>query len=217
MNRTSFERFHDCELHGPGSTAELFLVEGESAASAVARVRDPRTQAVLALRGKPLNAWKATAAAVFRHDTYRLLIEALGVGNPPGISLENRRFDRVILLCDPDADGVHCTALLLLFFFRWMRLLIDSGVVGVVLAPQFEVRHLETDQRFYASDEQEPRLIQARAADQYRVTRIRGLASISGEGLAAHCVVQETRRYFRLTAADAEAAAKSLGGGAFRQ
>ena len=122
MYRANRTPLTDCAVHGAGSGAELFLVEGESAAKAVVRARNPNVQAVLAMQGKPLNAWKASAAAVSSHAIYRELIAVLDAGWQDSLQPQRARFERIILLCDPDADGIHCSILLLLFFYRWMTL-----------------------------------------------------------------------------------------------
>ena len=102
----------ESQRHGAG--CELFLVEGESAAGAVAAVRDARTQAVLACQGKPLNAWRATPARVAAYPLYPQLASALGWSSVVDSSATAApRFERVMLLFDPDADGIHIGALLL--------------------------------------------------------------------------------------------------------
>ena len=130
MYRANLTPLTDCAVHGAGSGAELFLVEGESAAKAVVRARNPNVQAVLAMQGKPLNAWKASAAAVSSHAIYRELIAVLDAGWQDSLQPQRARFERIILLCDPDADGIHCSILLLLFFYRWMRPLLEAGRVA---------------------------------------------------------------------------------------
>lgn len=110
----------DSVRHGAG--CELILVEGDSAARSVIAVRDERTQAVLPLQGKPLNAWRADEAKVRGNVLYRQLAEAMGLADA---TLQTAtllptplRFERVVLLFDPDADGVHIEALMLLYFAR---------------------------------------------------------------------------------------------------
>jgi DNA gyrase subunit B len=95
----------DCHQHGPGSGAELFLVEGDSASKAVAKARSPVTQAVLPMQGKPLNAYKARKSVVARNELFMALVDAIGTGWGDDVDLAAMRYDRVILLFDPDADG----------------------------------------------------------------------------------------------------------------
>jgi DNA gyrase/topoisomerase IV subunit B len=200
-------RFFDCEHHGAGSGAELFLVEGDSAARAVRRVCDARYQAVLAMRGKPLNAWKSTREGMLRHETYRLLLDALGVGAPPAADVASCRFERILLLCDPDADGAHCAMLVLLFFYRWLRPLLDEGRVWTVVAPQYERRDLVPDQPTFAFSEtqvRQHRLLQPSGTGPWQ--RIRGLASLSDMALRETCVDMISRHLLPLSAKDAESA-----------
>ena len=124
----------ESQRHGAG--CELFLVEGESAAGAVAAVRDARTQAVLACQGKPLNAWRATPARVAAYPLYPQLASALGWSSVVDSSATAApRFERVMLLFDPDADGIHIGALLLLYLQRFAPALLAQGHVFMVRAP----------------------------------------------------------------------------------
>jgi len=132
-------KLDDSATHGRGSGAELFVVEGDSAASAVARVRDPLHQAVLPMQGKPLNAARAPRAKVESHPFFGPLAAALGVGFEATCDPRRLRYDRVLVLTDPDADGIHCGYLVLLFFHRWMRPLLDAGRIEVVRPPWGEV------------------------------------------------------------------------------
>jgi hypothetical protein len=117
----AFPSFHagpgplaDCQFHGAG--AELFVVEGESAAAAVCGGRDPTRQAVLPMQGKPLNALKATEKKVAANPLFAALAAALGSGWGEALDLQKLRYTKVLLLMDPDADGIHCGLLLLSFF-----------------------------------------------------------------------------------------------------
>ncbi len=135
----------DCREHGPSSGNELLLVEGESAASSVVAVRDERFQAVLPLQGKPMNAWTATQPKVAQHVLYQQLGAALGLAVPTAITaaeLSALRYERVVLLFDGDADGIHIGALMVLYFHRWLPQLLAQQRVWLVRAPMFEVRVL---------------------------------------------------------------------------
>ncbi len=101
-------KLHDCQIHGIGSEAELFIVEGDSASKNVVRVRNRQFQAVLPMQGKPLNACKASKRVVGQNELYQQLVAALGAGWDETFDLSQLRYDRVILLFDPDADGIHC-------------------------------------------------------------------------------------------------------------
>ncbi|MFM8283746.1 MAG: toprim domain-containing protein [Planctomycetaceae bacterium] len=180
----------DSRLHGPGSGAELFVVEGESAAGAVTRVRDPALQAVLPLRGKPLNSLRAGPRRVADHPFYAALATALRT--PIGGPFERPRvpFDRVVVLMDPDADGIHCGALVIAFLARWMRPLVDDGLVRIVRPPWGERVTEDGTRVALAWSESELRTPDAGTVAR----RFRGLAAIDGATLATTCVASATRR-----------------------
>jgi DNA gyrase/topoisomerase IV subunit B len=196
-----------CAVGGPGSGAELFVVEGESAAAAVTRIRDPAFQAVLPMRGKPLNAFKASRQRVAGHAQYRALADALGTSIGAEFDAGRLRFDRILLLMDPDADGIHCGVLLLMFFHRWMRPLLEAGRVEVVRPPWGEVtRAGEGGCRLAFSAEELAGLAAAtpeRAAGTSR--RYRGLAALDARVLHANCVAPATRRTEPVSPARVEA------------
>ena len=203
----------DCYEHGPGSRSELFIVEGDSASKAVAKVRTPRYQAVLPMQGKPLNAIKASKSTVARNELFGKLIDALGAGWDETTDLQQLRYGRVIMLFDPDADGIHCGALLLMFFHRWIPSLIAEGKLSVVhpplyeLAVQDEVVHAYSDQHFR-------KLREALDSKQIRFTskRFRGLASMSDRTLSQCCLSPQSRRIHLLTEDDALASLAAFGG-----
>ena len=201
----------DCEVHGPGSGAELFVVEGESAALAVARVRDPRFQAVLPMQGKPLNAQKATPKRVAAQPLFRELTAALGTAMGSDFRPESLRFERLLILTDPDADGIHCGVLLLAFLHRFLRPLLDAagpgpGRVGWVRAPWGEVTPTDGGKALVAHSEEGLIALaeQIRREQPVSVRRFRGLAAIDSELLARHCVQPQGRRVDRMDAGQVE-------------
>ncbi|MFM9026190.1 MAG: toprim domain-containing protein [Planctomycetaceae bacterium] len=203
-----------CRAAGPGSGAELFVVEGESASAAVARLRDLEHQAVLPMRGKPLNAVRASEKRVAAHAHYRALADAIGTDLGGRFDAAGLRFDRILLLMDPDADGIHCGVLVLMFLHRWMRPLVDAGRVEIVRPPWGEVT-LAGDAGLHLAFSPEELVTQAdRLRDLGAVTsrRYRGLAAIDGRVLHATCVAPATRRTERVTAAQIEAMIALLDG-----
>lgn len=204
----------DCEIHGPGSGAELFVVEGQSAALAVARVRDPRFQAVLPMQGKPLNALRAPARRVAEQPLYRALVAALGGADGQPSDGRPLRFERLLILTDPDADGIHCGVLLLGYIHRHLRPLLGggagadaaAGVVEWVRAPWGEVVPEDGSPPCVAHSEAgllelADRVRGERAA---RLRRFRGLAAIEPMLLARHCVDPSSRSCDRLDAGRVE-------------
>jgi DNA gyrase subunit B len=143
----------DCKQHGPG--AELYIVEGDSASSTVARLRDERFQAVLPMQGKPLNSMKATSKKVGANPWFAALIDAIGADYGEHFELQNVRYEKIILLMDPDADGIHCGALLLMFFNRLMQPLLQSGGIALTRAPMATIRH--GNESIHVRSEQEQR------------------------------------------------------------
>ena len=224
-------KFADCQDHGPGSRAELFLVEGDSAASSVLAVRDERFQAVLPLQGKPLNAWAASAAKVSRHVLFQQLAQALGLASPtawPASSQHSAavRFERVVLLFDPDADGIHIGALTVLYFQRWLPQLIAGGQLWLARAPMFElevpaalrlVNGAASAPFHYAYNPPQCQQMAAQLRTQaggaeVRVRAFRGLGSIAPELLRERCVHPATRVAHALGAAEVQAVVDVFGG-----
>ena len=211
MTRISRERFGerarlaDCRRAGVDAGAELFVVEGESAAAAVARVRDAGFQAVLPMQGKPLNATRAARAKVLAHPLFGPLIDALGTGLEPEYRAEALRYGRILLLMDPDADGIHCGVLLLLFFSRWMPRLVESGRVELVRPPWGEVATAGRVQRGLSDAELTALADEARAHGPVTVRRYRGLAAIDADVIRDTCVAPATRRVSRVSPADVAA------------
>ncbi|WP_218933417.1 toprim domain-containing protein [Rubripirellula lacrimiformis] len=209
MFRTVPAKLHDCHQHGAGSGAELFVVEGDSASKAVVRARNPVTQAVLPMQGKPMNAYKAGKSAVKRNELYRALVDSIGLGWDAEQDLPSIRYDRVVMLFDPDADGIHCGALLSMFFYRFMRPLLESGRISVARAPLYEFSSPDTDDRLHAYNEDHYQRIRS-ALDakgmRYSAQRYRGLASMNESALISTCLDPKTRTLHGLAVADAEAA-----------
>lgn len=216
MARVSRERFgarsrlDDCRHEGAASKAELFVVEGESAAASVVRVRDATFQAVLPMQGKPLNALRASREKVLSHPLFGPLIEAIGAGLEPGFDAEVIRYDRILLLMDPDADGIHCGVLLLMFFQRWMPRLIESGRIAIVRAPWGEVTAAGEVHRALSDPELTALADRLRDNGPVTVRRYRGLAAIDADVLRETCVAPATRRVTHVSPADVSAMAGFL-------
>lgn len=195
---------------------ELFLVEGESAALAVQRVCNPSFQTVLAMQGKPLNAWKASRAKVTSFPLFQQLADALGVelGNGSCI-VDTCHFQRVVFLFDPDADGIHCSALMLWFFHRWLPELLASGCIVAAQAPTCELTAASTLEKWYPCNQRELNEILARQNERglsdIQRKPFRGLASLGSELLLKFCVHPDTRRLHRLRPEDAEASLRAFG------
>ncbi|MEM7474201.1 MAG: toprim domain-containing protein [Planctomycetota bacterium] len=217
-------KLHDCETHGATSAAELFIVEGDSASTAIAAIRDRSFQAVLPMQGKPLNAHKASLKAVQNYELYRELLLALGFPELCTTSEivrsstvpEECRFSKIILLFDPDADGIHCGALLQIFFLRMLRPLVESGMLTLIRAPLYRFR-VTTDppKNLFAYMDDQARKI-ARDLDQegfdYQRQRFRGLAGIDRDLLLQLCINPDSRSLEPVTIPHCEAALAVFGG-----
>jgi DNA gyrase/topoisomerase IV subunit B len=187
---------------------ELIIVEGESAANSVLRCIDSNTQAVLAMQGKPMNSLHATRGQVASNAFLFSIVQTIGAGWDDAIDLEQSRFDRVSILTDPDPDGVHCGLLLLWFFYRWMRVWLNDGRLVQIVPPRFEIHEVGKNLTHYAYTEKgalqiEEQIRIKRPTSQNQTARIRGLAALPRDIVAALCVNIATRKQVTLTAEDA--------------
>ena len=200
----------DCQFDPSEHETELLIVEGDSASNAVGAVRDSAFQAVMPMQGKPLNAWKATRDKVARNEFFLALNQAMGAGWGDSFYIENMRYKNIILLFDPDADGIHCSMLVLMYFYRWMRPLLESGRIYMVHPPLFEITAPTMSDLVCAASDEEAieRLAKVqREVDPNAVKkRFRGLASMSSAVLKRYCVQPSSRQAFRMRPRDAEAA-----------
>ena len=204
----------DSRIHGAG--AELFIVEGDSAASAVTALRDGEHQAVLPMQGKPLNAIKATAAKVASYPLFNALEQSLGTGTGERFDQKALRFERIALLFDPDADGIHSGALMLMYFYKYMRPLLDAGKILMVHPPwlQFTIEGRAEALCVYSDAQGRDVAEKLRAQGMpFQTLRYRGLAGIDRDVLVRTCITAETRVVRVMGAQDAEAAIRLFGGG----
>jgi DNA gyrase subunit B len=138
------KKLKDCTEEDPEKT-ELFIVEGDSAGGSAVNGRDPSYQAVLALGGKILNTWRATPSKMLAHEEISSLIKSLGTGILDGFDADKCRYNKIIIMCDADVDGLHIRTLLLTFLFQRMRKLIEQGKVYIAQPPLYRVQHLYKD------------------------------------------------------------------------
>lgn len=208
----------DSRRHGAGT--ELFIVEGDSAASTVASLRDGQFQAVLPMQGKPLNAIKAAEDKVLAYPLFKALLDSLGV-QPKGqgdlFSIENLRFERIVLLFDPDADGIHSGALMLMFFHRYLPELLRAGKIERVHAPWVQILLAgETPQYTYSEAQTSALVAQLREQGKNpQVVRYRGLSGIDREVLMRTCIDPTTRQTRVMSEQDAQMAIEVFGANGF--
>ena len=205
----------DSRRHGAGT--ELFIVEGDSAASTVAALRDGQFQAVLPMQGKPLNAIKASAEKVATYPLFKALNESLGIDHSrPTADLfvwDDLRFERLVLLFDPDADGIHSGALMLMFVYQYLRPLLDQGRVLMIHAPWVQISLTEQQPLYAYSEAQALALTQQLRAQGKtpQVVRYRGLSGIDRAILMQTCIDPATRNARVMTEQDALAAIEIFG------
>jgi DNA gyrase subunit B/topoisomerase-4 subunit B len=168
----------DCKLHfdktkGKGKGTMVFLTEGQSAAGSIVSCRDVNTQAIFVLKGKPLNVWDLKRDIVYKNDEMYNLMRSLDIED----TLENLRYDKVILATDADVDGLHIRNLLITYFFRFFDQLVHDGHLYVLETPLFRVRNKE--KTIYCYSETERDQAAGQLGKSCEITRFKGLGEIS--------------------------------------
>ncbi len=199
------DKLRDCNENNPELT-ELYIVEGDSAGGSATQGRDSRFQAILPLWGKMLNVEKVRADKIYGNDKLQPVIVALGAGLGEDFDVNKLRYHKVIIMADADVDGSHIRTLLLTFFFRYMRPLIENGYVYAAVPPLFKLTRGKTTRLAFSEDERDAYSAELRGDNpnaKVDISRFKGLGEMNPHELWETTMDPERRTLKRITLEDA--------------
>ena len=195
------DKLRDCSSRDPGES-EIFIVEGDSAGGTAINARDPRTQAILPIRGKILNVERARLDKMLKNNEIQALITAIGAGVGDDFDVSKARYHKVIALCDADVDGSHIRTLLLTFFFRQMRDLVEAGYVYIAQPPLYSTE-VGKEKVYLKDDAAKDRFLVERPNHRKEFQRLKGLGEMDWEELRATTIDRDTRTLLQVTVEEA--------------